>query len=314
MKIRNDASLSQINKYKLHLNTTTKVYSCAATFHNLNADTFERPTQSNSIKSFKSRQKITKKILNNNYIKKLIKNFFAKTGDKGLTKLKNIKKGKYGTKCNGSKPLTDFAKAFKNQKEYEIAVQKGRSTNTNAFAFSFLKSKSDRPLSTSGVYDCSTIYFYNDKTKTHALYHYYPETSKSEFEYMIKILMPEGYTKANIVPGIPDWINTQKQYLPEVFDTIKEISPKCKIDVFHNMSKEPEIVGYKGIMYQIKNKNHPSGQATFKISDSRKDTTLIDIHYAESIEDLNTEKERINRTNFNKELKAILNGAIFSPP
>ncbi len=76
------------------------------------------------------------------------------------------------------------------------------------------------------------------------------------------------------------------------------------------MTKEPEIVGYKGRMFQIKNENIPDGQATFKITDIRKDNSLIDIHYAETITELNELKEKFNKSNASKEIKAILNRLI----
>lgn len=45
------------------------------------------------------------------------------------------------------------------------------------------------------------MYLFNKETKTHALYHAAPDCKLETLNFMIKTLMPEGFTKGAIIPG-----------------------------------------------------------------------------------------------------------------
>lgn len=213
--------------------------------------------------------KLSKKIFNDVFIQQ---NPLSK---KGLKSLKNIRSGKFGTICKGSQPLKPFWPGFDT---YERAKLKhiGLSTNADGFPRSFLKSSADKPLSTSYVHSCSVMYLYNKPTNTHFLYHASEEVSKSELDYMVKNFMPEGCTHAIIKPGDGYWADIHKFTLNDIFNSIRQNAPEAIINVCHDSTKYPEIVGYKGMLYEIPNRDvllqnsiNPEdyGQASFTISD-----------------------------------------------
>lgn len=241
----------------------------------------------------------------------------------GLKELSNIKSDTFGTSCKGSIPLTNFMKQFKSEKELQKIIKKGLSTNKDGYAYSFLKTTANKPLSTSFVHDCSVMYLYNENKNTHFLYHIFPQTPKKEIDYMIKNFMPEGYTHASIVPGSREYTNTHKEYLPNVFNSIKNINNNAIINVYHNSSFYPEVVGYKGKMYEIMNKEVAEqvinkgniltdyGQATFNIKDIHTGNTIIKIHYTNTSEELEELRQKFNKNNeYTKEIKKILNKLI----
>lgn len=242
---------------------------------------------------------------------KVLKDVFVKNKGQGLKKLVDIYPGAYGTQCRGSIPLNNFFKLFPSRQELENVIKKGLSTDDQGFAYSFLKTSGNNPVSTSFVQDCSVIYLYNKNRNNHFLYHMYSEVDKKELEYMIKTFMKEGYTKASIVPGSNRWSEVHKGYLPMVFDTLKSNNPKAIVNVYHNTSKVPEIVGYKGAMFQIdSNILADWGQATFKISDAYVGNTLTKIHYANSVEVLNKLKKYFDKQKYDIEIKKVLNRLI----
>ena len=71
-----------------------------------------------------------------------------------------------GTKCNNSIPLKNFWDFF----EADGRCVEGFSTNKDGFANSFLKAKSNVPLSTSFVHDCSVMYLFKETYKGMLLY------------------------------------------------------------------------------------------------------------------------------------------------
>ena len=186
---------------------------------------------------------------------------------KGLTELKHIYAGTYGTYLEGSRALTDFFSCMAPNIRENI-VKRGLSTNIDSVANCFLKSKWDNPISTSGVFDCSVLYLANEKTQTHFLYHMFKDVDYAKIQKIIKQFMPEGFTQAAIVPGDKKNIAEHKKYLYEVFKAVKNANPEAKIDAYHFSTKNPEIVGYKGIMYEIPKENWQNyGQNSFKIQD-----------------------------------------------
>ena len=204
---------------------------------------------------------------------------------KGLKEIKHIFAGTFGTYIEGSEPLQDFACAFK--PEHTAAVfKRGLSTNIGGVANCLLKTKWDNPVSTSGVFDCSVMYLANEKTHTHFLYHMYKDSYYDKITGLIKEFMPEGFTHASIIPGDKKHVETHKKYLYEVFKAIKDSNPDAEISAYHFSSKLPEVVGYKGKVYEIPRNNLEfDGQNSFKIQDIHyyeSDLYLIDIYNSES--------------------------------
>ena len=197
-----------------------------------------------------------------------------------LKNITEIKKGEYGTVCKGSIPLKPFFSLFKSHKMREYIIKKGLSTNTQGYAFALLKSEADVPLSTSFVHSCSVMYLYNENSNTHFLYHIFDEINEDELKEIIKNYMPEGFTSAAIVPGDKNFVYDHKEYLPDVFNAIRNSNQDARIQVFHDSSEKPEIVGYQGKVFEIKNAFYSKplteryymadqGQATFRIQDIR---------------------------------------------
>lgn len=239
----------------------------------------------------------------------------------GIKKIKNIRAGKYSTICDGSIPMRRFFQNLKQLTPYVI-MKKGISTNTYGYAPSFLKSSADNPLSTSFVHDCSVMYLYNKKTNTHTLYHSLWDVPKKNFKFIIRNFMPEGVTHAAIAPGNDIWVEKHRFTLPDMFNAIKESDPNTIINVYHSKTLYPEIVGYKGQLYEIPNREikeqlqftrRPTdyGQASFKISDIRESQTLYKIrNHRFSAKDLKSIKEDFNNQNYDKEIKKVISAII----
>ena len=239
--------------------------------------------------------------------------------NRGLNSLKNIKKGEFGTICKGSIPLKPFWAEF-NATEHKKLKQIGISTNADGIPRSFLKSTAEKPLSTSFVHSCSVMYLYNKNTNTHFLYHASESVPKKELKYMIENFMPEGCTHAIITPGDAYWTDVHKLSLPEMFNAIKETYPDTITNVCHMTSQYPEIVGYKGKLYEIPNRDvnlqigpyyEDYGQASFKISDIEGFNTIDKIKYeAYNRKTSKQLKEVFSKKNWDEELKKALLGII----
>ena len=263
------------------------------------------PRQSPSFSGIKYNPKLLKDIY-------ILQNLHT---NKGLNSLKNIRAGKFGTICDGSVSLKPFWYEIK-KRDYLKIWQTGRSTNADGFPRSFLKSSADKPLSTSYVHSCSVMYLYNKHTNTHFLYHASEEVPKSELDYMVKNFMPEGCTHAVIKPGDNYWAEIHQFTLTDMFNSIRQNAPDAVINASHDSSKYPEIVGYKGHLYEIFNKDIKSqdsfnledhGQASFKICDIQGVDTIDAIKYdaynRASIEKL---KEKFSSKNWDSEMKKTL--------
>lgn len=239
----------------------------------------------------------------------------------GLKDIKNIRTGEFGTICDGSMPLRNFNDYVK-QKKLSNIFKTGISTNRNGYAHSFLKTSADNPISTSFVHDCSVMYLYNRNTNTHMLYHSLWNASKKHFEFIIKNFMPEGVTNAGITPGHRMWIYRHEYTLPAMFNAIKEVSPDTVVKVYHNNSPFPEIVGHKGSLFEIPNRDFLSqmkktdsprdfGQASFQISDIGEYNTLDKIDNENiTLEDLKRLKTEFNQKDYDIEVKKVLNSLI----
>ena len=239
--------------------------------------------QTPNFKGFVSKTKNLKDVFSRNQ--------FLSEEKKSISRISNIKPIIFaGTSCAGSIPLQNFWKFFKFKNPKLKSKYFGLSTNKDGYADSFLKEKSNIPLSTSFVHDCSALYLYNEKTKTHALYHAAPDCKEGHLKFIIEKLMPEGVTKAAIVPG--DYVFYKKHYdnMHNMFYILKGKNPNIHINVYHDSTRFPEIVGYKGKVYEIPNKNvkkqmkeHSlnvvdNGQASFKILDLQSADTFFEIY------------------------------------
>jgi len=232
---------------------------------------------------------------------------YNQTGIKKINEITGVKFGVQGTQCDGSYPLVNFFRQFKDKTrkiELQTILQKGKSTNTDGVAYCLLKDAANVPLSTSGLYSCSVIYLFNKNNNKHLLYHVYHEMEPEELSGVIETFMPEKYTKASIIPGRNTFIYN---YLQKIFKTLKSSVPDAPITVRHFSTPYPEIVGYKGEVFEIPNKKYlqglkagklqssGNGQATFKIVNL--DTFIIfnEINNCNKLEDITYFKEIYSR-------------------
>ena len=221
-----------------------------------------------------------------------------------------------GTKCKGSIPLKNFWNFFKKDKNIRDF---GYSTNSDGFGDSFLKAPAYMPISTSYVHDCSVMYLYNKKEQTHALYHALSNCSQETIKYMLKTLMPEGVSNAAIIPGDAFFYKEHEYNMKNMLKLIKENNPDAVINVYHSTSKYPEIVGIKGMVYQIPNYKvekqikskridiNDFGQASFKIVDLQGYNTFDEIFYGcNDIKSLFELKKTFHDAKYPKEILKIL--------
>ncbi len=260
----------------------------------------------------------------------LAKDFFVKNNNiplqESINEIKDILPVAFaGTKCEGAFMLPDFWKSIAPKNLAKMLKLKlcGLSTNKDGYADSFLKTYANRPVSTSFVHDCAVMYLYNDKTKTHAMYHAAPNTKVKKLDFMIKTLMPEGFTNACIIPGDYSFYREQEPNMKNMFQLIKQNNPQAVINVFYGISRFPEITGYKGQVFQIPNKEVEKqmksgildatdfGQASFRISDTGGYNTF-DFIYGEcdTIEELERLKDRFQKKKFPKLIFEILSKEI----
>ncbi len=250
--------------------------------------------------------------------KKSLRDIFVKKSpgsESGISKIKRLHPGNFGTECKGSLPLGDFEELF-GLKELQNVYKKGISTNTDGWADCFLKSMANTPLSTSSVYDCSVMYLFNKDTNTHFLYHSYYKTYKDTFDSIIKNFMPEGFTKAVILPGQNRWVSSHEITLPEMLKAIKLNNKNAPINIRHYASPLPEVVGYKGDLYEIPNMRvslgfSDKGQASFPICDIRVSGVIEAIeHSAVTLEQLTKQRKVYNIENLDAEILKVLNNMI----
>ena len=221
-----------------------------------------------------------------------------------------------GTKCKGSIPLRCFWDFFE---KTQYVKNSGYSTNTAGYGNSFLKAKADKPLSTSFVHDCSVMYLYDKNSGTHALYHALPDCTKETLQFMIKTLMPEGFTMGAIIPGDSLFYREQEWNMKNMLKLLKRTASNAVVNVFHSMFKYPEIVGVRGGVYEIPNRKVQKqinegifdaddfGQATFRIVDLQGYNTFENIKYnCKTLDDLKNLKKCFRKANYPKEILKIL--------
>lgn len=247
-----------------------------------------------------------------------LKDIFTRKITKGLTSITEIKAGEFGTICKGSIPLSNFFRETDKRKIPNL-MRRGLSTNNTGGAYSFLKSSADNPISTSFVQDCSVMYLYNKADNTHFIYHIYREVKRKELDFLIKHFMPNGYSNAAIVPGSKYFKYEHERYLSDIFEAIRTNNPNAKINVYHFSSRSPEIVGYKGMVYEIPNKAiseqikngadpyfmRDLPQATFKIQDIRVSPDLYDLSCCNDSKSVNEMKQKIKKSKYDREIKQV---------
>lgn len=228
----------------------------------------------------------------------------------GLSGIYDIAKGEFGTVCRGSIPLTNFWESILSRAELKTILKTGQSTNRDGFARSFLKASADVPISSSFIHDCSLMYLFNNNTNTHMLYHAESCATQEDLNYIIDTLMPEGFTDGIIKPGCVYFSDEHHRNLYNMFDIMKSKNPKATVNVYHDSSFFPEVVGYKGKLYEIPNAEVEAqqnagfdvvkdyGQATFKIIDMQNTSTIYQIMY-----DCNSVKECIKVKEYFQKLK-----------
>lgn len=224
-----------------------------------------------------------------------------------------------GTKCRNSIPLRKFWDFFEIDKKTFL---KGFSTNKDGFANSFLKTKSCIPISTSYIHDCSVMYLFNKETKTHALYHAAPDCKLETLNFMIKTLMPEGFTKGAIIPGDSIFYRKHRHNMENMFNLMKQSNPHALINVYHGTTRYPEITGYKGFVYEIPNKKvkeqmldgildaEDFGQATFKILNLQGYNTFENINLCSTKDELYKLKQAFKQAKYPPEIFKILSNII----
>lgn len=256
---------------------------------------------------------------------KFIKDIFIRTtrpagpACKGISHISGVKSSKLGgTTCNGAITMKKFWALFEPSSYQEIR-NKGLSTNKDGIPHSFLKAKADVPISTSFVHDCSVMYLYNEAKKTHCIYHAAYDCKPRTLDFIIETLMPEGFSHGSITPGDRYWYNRHIDNMKNMFSAMKRHNRDAIINVYSEVSKYPEIVGYKGRTYEILNadfqqqvKNFQdyvkdNGQASFKIVDLQGYNTFDKISYhCNSVEDYIKLKKYFKRQAYNEEINSVL--------
>lgn len=256
---------------------------------------------------------------------KLFKDIFIKskistlTKERGLTHISGISgKNGPGTTCNGAITMKNFWSMFDPDSFNEIRA-KGISTNKDGFPHCFLKAKSDVPISTSFVHDCSVMYLYNQKTGTHSLYHAAYDCLPEKLDFIIETLMPEGITHGSITPGDSYWYDRHADNLKNMFAAMKRYNKNSIINVYSESTKYPEIVGYKGKTYEIPNLTvqrqencgdyiSDEGQASFKIMDIQGYNTFDRIEYhCRTLKEVSKLKYFFRKQGYNNEMLSVLN-------
>ncbi len=262
------------------------------------------------------RQKQTSPSFGIRFRSKELKDIFLKlnSNSESIRSIKNVKPGLYGTKCSGSKALPDFWDEVINE-DYEQICARGFSTNIGGWADCVLKSKLDNPLSTSGVFDCSVLYLFNKNANTHLLYHSYYNAPEKDLKKLIKTFMKEGFSGAAIVPGDKYWYKRHDFTLKTMFNVLKNLNRSAKINIFHFSSQYPEIVGYKGNMFEISNNQYQyyasKGQASFKISNLRVSDMFDKIEYeSTSPENVKYLRKEFEKEGYDEEILKVINNIL----
>ncbi len=222
-----------------------------------------------------------------------------------------------GTKCKGSIPLKNFWDFF--DKKSKNIKNLGYSTNKDGYGNCFLKSNSSMPISTSFVHNCSVMYLYNKNTQTHALYHALSDCSEETLKYILRTLMPEGFTRGAIIPGDSIFYAEHSANMKKMLKLMKQFCPKALVNVYHSTLKYPEIVGKAGNVYQIPNRKvqnqiklgnldpNDYGQATFRIIDLQGYNTFEQIFFAgNTVEQLEELKRTFMKKKYPKMVMKIL--------
>ena len=235
----------------------------------------------------------------------------AKKGIDFITDVRPDELGLGGTRCNESTQLKTFWKRF-SLHEQEVLKRQGISTNVLREPRSFVKTSSEKPISTSGLCDCSALYLYNANTKTHAIYHAAPDVSKKELDTTIRDLMSEGVTHGVIIPGRSLFCDVHVYNMNNMLELLKKYNPDMKVNVKHSSDWVTEIVGYRGDVFENTfaqarsgNINFEFGEASlasFKVVDMQGYNTFDKILFdANNLKEAKELKQWFKKQNFPKE-------------
>ena len=240
----------------------------------------------------------------------------------GLKSVRNVYSTIHETICDGAIPMKRFWKLF-NEKTAKSLRSRGLSTNKAGIKDSFLKAKSNIPVSTSNIGDGAVMYLYNDTSKTHALYNASVDCPKERLDFMVETLMPEGFTHGIIVPGRTYVAKAQEKIMTEMFTSMKKHNKNSTVNVFVSNEQYPEIVGYSGQVFTIPNQDithqisgvgyyfKDEGQASFKILDLRGENTFDRINKSScNAREVKELRQKFKQKGCNKETVEVLNGSI----
>ena len=128
--------------------------------------------------------------------------------------------------------------------------------------------------------------------------------------------MPEGFTKADILPGDRKWYMRHWETLPQMLKALKASGQKAEIDVHHYSSQLPEIVGYNGNLYEIVNRRtalglSDKGQASFRVCDLRVNSLVGEIDFnACTTKKIALQRKRFAAEKYDPEVIKILNNLL----
>ena len=242
--------------------------------------------------------------------------------ENGLKSIQNIYSSVTETICDGAIPMKRFWSLFDFQNA-KCLKSRGLSTNKAGIKDTFLKAKSNIPVSTSNIGEGAVMYLYDDTSKTHALYHANTDCIKEHLDFMVKTLMPEGFTHGIIVPGYSSAENSQEKIMNRMFAVMKKNNINSIVNVFVSKEQYPEIVGYNGRVFTIPNGNitrsindicyfyTDKGQASFKVVNLSCENTFDRINQSScNSREIRELRQKYKQRGYNKETVEILNNTI----
>jgi len=154
-----------------------------------------------------------------------------------IKRLLEVFQGEFGIRSKDSTPLERFP-----------IVQNLKGFSTPPVGGMYLCGDINTPLSTTGLHCCRGLAISDGKK--HFLYHVGPNTSETKLRTTIKTVMGEdfNFNRAYIIFG--DATDTEAN-TANMLKVLKEINPEAGIEFRHFSSSTPEIVSYRGNIYEI---------------------------------------------------------------
>ena len=125
--------------------------------------------------------------------------------------------------------------------------------------------------------------------------------------------LTEGFSKAEILAGSTNWYLRHAQTLPEMLKALRGNNAHANISVCHYSSKMPEVVGYKGDLFEIPNRvvamgGYDKGQASFKVCDLKAHDLLYELEFnATSLKKIALIRQLYEQEPLDKEVVKIIN-------